>query len=113
MNWKELHESVRAKVGPFEHDSEGPLTPEEAAHLRMAGLRFQYAGAKEEAILNVLGTSPWRHHQTVNALLDRPESMEHNGGEFAPTVKRLQRQRDERRKGRALSPRQWPETGTS
>lgn len=97
MRWDEFKESVGRHIGPHDHDSDGSLRPDEAAHLRLETMRFKHPGAKEEAIRSVLGTSAAVHFQIVNALLDRPESMEHNGGEFATTVNRLRRIRDEKK----------------
>lgn len=76
----------------------GTLTDLEREVLDFAGRRYRYAGAREAAIREELRLSPTRYAQVVNGLLDRPEALA-----YAPsTVKRLQRLRDQARRGRSL-----------
>ena len=58
---------------------------------------WKYAGAKEQAISDLLGLSATRYYQLLNDLIDRPEALG-----FDPVlVKRLRRQRARRNRMRA------------
>ena len=53
---------------------------------------WRHAGSKEQAIRDLFDLDPTRYYQQLNALIDRPEAIEH-----APTVVgRLRRLRDQR-----------------
>jgi hypothetical protein len=73
--------------------------------LEMRILAFERRGwrtpaVKEQAIGELLGLTATRYYQLLNALIDRPESLE-----FDPVlIKRLRAQRD--RRHRIRSPRQ-------
>lgn len=54
---------------------------------------WKYPGAKETAIMDQLGMTATRYYQVLNALIDRPEALAHD----PLLVKRLRRQRDQRR----------------
>ena len=58
------------------------------------------AGAKEQAIAEVLGTNATRYYQLLNELIDTPEALK-----FDPTlVKRLRAQRARRQRIRSPKP---------
>jgi hypothetical protein len=58
---------------------------------------WRYPGAKEQAIQDVFGFPATRYYQLLNELIDRPEALA-----FDPIlVKRLRRQRAERRRLRS------------
>jgi hypothetical protein len=57
--------------------------------LDFAGRRWNYAGAKEQAIRETFGIPPLRYYQRLNALLGDPAALA-----YAPsTVNRLRRGR--------------------
>jgi Protein of unknown function (DUF3263) len=61
---------------------------------------WRTAGAKEQAISEVLGLTATRYYQLLNELIDRPEALK-----FDPTlVKRLRAQRARRQKVRSSRP---------
>lgn len=63
---------------------------------------WRTAGAKEQAIADVLGITATRYYQLLNELIDRPEALK-----FDPVlVKRLRTQRARRQRIR------WPQPGT-
>ena len=63
---------------------------------------WRTAGAKEQAIADVLGLTATRYYQVLNELIDRPEALM-----FDPLlVKRLRAQRARRQRIR------WPGPGT-
>jgi hypothetical protein len=63
---------------------------------------WRTAGAKEQAIAEVLGITATRYYQLLNELIDRPEALR-----FDPAlVKRLRSQRARRQRIR------WPRAGT-
>src|ERR1700728_820994 len=66
---------------------------------------WRTAGAKEQAIAEVLGITATRYYQLLNELIDTPEALK-----FDPTlVKRLRAQRARRPRGRAANrPRPCP-----
>ena len=64
---------------------------------------WRTAGAKEQAIVEVLGISATRYYQLLNALIDSPDALT-----FDPVlVKRLRAQRARRQRMRS------PQPGTS
>ena len=75
------------------------LTDEELAVIDFEGRWWRRPGAKEAAIREQLGTTPIRHYQRLNALLDRPEAL----AARPVVVARLLRLRSGRR--RAISSR--------
>ena len=61
---------------------------------------FRTAGAKEQAISEVLGITSTRYYQLLNELIDHPEALK-----FDPTlVKRLRAQRARRQRVRSAKP---------
>lgn len=54
---------------------------------------WKYPGAKETAIMDQLGMTATRYYQVLGALIDRPEALAHD----PLLVKRLRRQRDQRK----------------
>ena len=58
---------------------------------------WKYAGAKEEAIMDLFSMSATRYYQVLNALVDRPEALAAD----PMLVKRLRRLRASRQKARA------------
>jgi hypothetical protein len=73
------------------------LSEREARILAFERSWWRQPGAKEQAIADTLGLSPTRYYQLLNALIDRPESLQ-----FDPVlVKRLRRQRARRRRMRS------------
>jgi hypothetical protein len=78
-----------------------PLTDLERSLLDFAGKTWRYAGHRDQAIRDLFDLSATRYHQLVLGLLDRPEALA-----YAPTtVRRLQRLRDQRARGRSV--RSW------
>lgn len=61
--------------------------------LEFEGLRYKYAGAKEQAIRHLFGESATRYYQRLGALLDDPLALAHD----PQLVNRLRRLRDARR----------------
>jgi hypothetical protein len=65
---------------------------------------WRSAGAKEQAIAEVLGITATRYYQLLNELIDSPEALR-----FDPTlVKRLRAQRARRQRIRSPKPRTGP-----
>ena len=58
---------------------------------------WRYAGAKEQAIRETFDMSATRYYQILNALIDRPEAVEHD----PMLVKRLLRLRAARQRARS------------
>ena len=94
--------SASASAPGVETAATGPLTGRERDVLAFAQLTWRYAGAHESAISERFGWTTTRYFQILNALLDRPEALEHD----PMLINRLRRLRDERL--RARSPRQEP-----
>lgn len=68
------------------------MTDLEHAILDIESRRWRYAGAKENAIVD-LGLTPTRYYQILGKLIDRPDAIAH-----APQLtRRLQRLRDARK----------------
>lgn len=57
---------------------------------------WKHPGAKEQAIRDGFDMSATRYYQLLNGLIDRPEALAHD----PMLVKRLQRRRAQRRRGR-------------
>lgn len=73
------------------------LSDRDRAILDLERQRWQYSGAKEQAIRNKFDLSATRYYQVVNALIDRQEALA-----FDPLlVKRLRRLRAQRQRTRA------------
>lgn len=69
------------------------LTDRERLILDFERRRWLHQGAKDTAVREAFGLSPWRYQQELQALLDRPEALPH-----APQlVNRLRRLREQRR----------------
>jgi hypothetical protein len=73
------------------------LTDRDRQVLAFERLRWNHTGAKDEAIRDAFGVTPWRYYQELRSLLDRPEALQHD----PQLVNRLRRLRDERRRQRA------------
>lgn len=72
------------------------LTDTEVAMLRFEGSWWKYAGAKDTAVREAFGITSVRYYQVLLALIDRPEAL----AAEPMIVRRLQRQRAERRRQR-------------
>lgn len=72
------------------------MTPLTAAVIAFERLRWNHAGAKEQAVHDLFGLSATRYYQARNALLDDPQALVLD----APTVNRLRRLRDSGRRRR-------------
>lgn len=72
------------------------LTERERDVLAFARQWWKREGAKETAIRDLFDCSATRYYQELNALLDREEAYVHD----PMLIKRLRRQRDERRAAR-------------
>jgi hypothetical protein len=59
---------------------------------------WKYAGAKESAIRDRFGLSATHYYQLLNALLDRPEALQHDP-QLVLRLRRLREQRAARRAG--------------
>jgi hypothetical protein len=59
---------------------------------------WKYAGAKETAIRDRFGLPATRYYQLLNALLDRPEALQHDP-QLVLRLRRLREQRAARRAG--------------
>ncbi|WP_370246885.1 DUF3263 domain-containing protein [Nocardioides sp.] len=77
-----------------------PLTETEIAVLAFERTWWKYAGIKESMIRETFDWSAARYYAVLNALIDRPEAVEHD----PMTVRRLQRLRDQRRAARGRRP---------
>jgi hypothetical protein len=75
---------------PRRHDG---LTDRERRVLELERCWWKYAGTKDEAVRDHVGMKLADYHQFLNALLDRPEALEHD----PLLVKRLRRRRAARR----------------
>jgi hypothetical protein len=75
----------------------GPLSEREKAILAFERQWWRYPGAKEQAIREVFSISATRYYQLLNELIDRPEALASD----PILVKRLRRQRTERRRLRS------------
>jgi hypothetical protein len=75
----------------------GPLSEREKAILTFERQWWRYPGAKEQAIREAFSISATRYYQLLNELIDRPEALASD----PILVKRLRRQRTERRRLRS------------
>jgi uncharacterized protein DUF3263 len=75
----------------------GELTEREREVLSFERQWWKYAGAKEQAIRELFDMSATRYYQVLNALIDRPESLQHD----PMLVKRLRRLRSTRQRARS------------
>jgi hypothetical protein len=73
------------------------LTDRERDVLEFEHRRWLHPGAKDTAIREAFGVTPWRYQQELLALLGRPEALQHD----PQTVLRLRRLRDHRQRRRA------------
>ena len=74
-----------------------PLSEQDKAILALERRWWRYPGAKEQAIRDAFHIPATRYYQLLNELIDRPEALA-----FDPIlVKRLRRQRTERRRLRS------------
>jgi hypothetical protein len=73
------------------------LTARDAAMLDFERQWWKYAGAKEQAVREKFDMSSTRYYQVLNALIDRPEALEHD----PLLVRRLRRLRATRQRQRS------------
>jgi hypothetical protein len=74
-----------------------PLSEQDMRILAFERRWWRYPGAKEQAIREIFSVPATRYYQLLNELIDRPEALA-----FDPLlVKRLRRQRTERRRLRS------------
>ncbi|MQA04619.1 MAG: DUF3263 domain-containing protein [Streptosporangiales bacterium] len=78
-------------------DVPGELSERDAEILAFERKWWKYAGAKEQAIRDLFGMPATRYYQILNALIDRPEALEHD----PMLVKRLRRMRASRQRARS------------
>jgi Protein of unknown function (DUF3263) len=77
-----------------------PLTEGELRVLAFERGTWRTAGAKEQAIAEVLGLTATRYYQLLNELIDRPEALKVD----PELVKRLRAQRGRRQRIRSPRP---------
>ena len=82
-------------------EGQAKFSYQDAEILRFAGRQYRHEGAKQQDIRRQFGMSGTQYYQRLNALMDHPAAVRFNGGEFAPTVSRLQRIRQEKRDKRS------------
>ena len=58
--------------------TEEKLSDRERDMLAFEGRWWKHAGSKEQAIRDQFGLSSTRYYQLLNALLDKPEAIEHD-----------------------------------
>ncbi|WP_067428433.1 DUF3263 domain-containing protein [Nocardioides jensenii] len=73
------------------------LSDRDKAVLEFERLEWRYLGAKVAEVRDRFGLSEPRYFQLVNHLIDQPEAMAYD----APTVRRLQRLREQRARVRS------------
>src|ERR1700750_771244 len=73
------------------------LTARDADMLDFERQWWKYAGAKEQAVREKFDMSSTRYYQVLNALIDRPEALEHD----PLLVRRLRRLRATRQRQRS------------
>jgi len=66
-----------AEVAPVEEKTD-KLTERERAILAFESRWWKHAGSKEQAIRDSFALSSTRYYQLLNALLDKPEAVEHD-----------------------------------
>ena len=62
------------------------LSDHEADVLRFEKANPRFDGRKESLIAEHWGWTPARYSMVLHELMNRPESMTHNSGEFAPFI---------------------------
>jgi hypothetical protein len=87
-----------SEVAPTVAVMPGTLTDHERDVLTFERGWWKYAGAKDTAVREAFGVSPWRYQQLVRALLDRPEALQHDP-QLVMRLRRLREQRAARRAG--------------
>ncbi|WP_406285544.1 DUF3263 domain-containing protein [Embleya sp. NBC_00896] len=85
-----------AETSP-EHVPAGGLSERDRDILEFERQWWKHAGAKERAVRDRFGFSATRYFQVLNALLDRPEALEHD----PMLVQRLRRLREARQQARS------------
>ncbi len=73
------------------------LSERDAAMLDFERQWWKFAGAKEQAVREKFDMSSTRYYQVLNALIDRPEALEHD----PLLVRRLRRLRASRQRQRS------------
>jgi hypothetical protein len=76
---------------------EGRLSERDRSILGFERQWWKYAGAKESAVRDKFDMSSTRYYQVLNALIDRPEALEHD----PLLVRRLRRLRATRQRQRS------------
>jgi hypothetical protein len=77
------------------------LSENETAMLDFERQWWKYAGAKEQAVRDRFDMSSTRYYQVLNALIDRPEALEHDPLLVRRLI-RLRQQREHQRSSRRL-----------
>ncbi|GII97665.1 uncharacterized protein DUF3263 [Sediminihabitans luteus] len=90
-----MSEAVQADLAPAGDDA--GLDERSRAILDFERQWWKYAGAKEQAVRELFDLSATRYYQTLNALIDTPEALEHD----PMLVKRLRRMRSTRHRARS------------
>ena len=80
-----------------EPDASSGLGERDAAMLDFERQWWKFAGAKEQAVREKFDMSSTRYYQVLNALIDRPEALEHD----PLLVRRLRRLRASRQRQRS------------
>jgi len=78
-------------------DESGRLSERDRSILDFERQWWKYAGAKESAVRDKFDMSSTRYYQVLNALIDRPEALEHD----PLLVRRLRRLRATRQRQRS------------
>ena len=78
-------------------DESGRLSERDRSILDFERQWWKYAGAKESAVREKFEMSSTRYYQVLNALIDRPEALEHD----PLLVRRLRRLRATRQRQRS------------
>jgi hypothetical protein len=78
-------------------DEPGRLSERDRSILDFERQWWKYAGAKESAVRDKFDMSSTRYYQVLNALIDRPEALEHD----PLLVRRLRRLRATRQRQRS------------
>jgi len=78
-------------------DEAGRLSERDRSILDFERQWWKYAGAKESAVREKFDMSSTRYYQVLNALIDRPEALEHD----PLLVRRLRRLRATRQRQRS------------
>src|SRR5215208_4413128 len=89
--------SAVEKTSPASTSAAESLSDRDREILALERLWWQYAGAKEQAIREKFDMSATRYYQVLNALIDRPEALEHD----PLLVRRLRRLRATRQRQRS------------